>query len=266
MPAYQYKQAALQSFESAFSQARLDTYLKHAKLTNPQATNEDAVDLYIWNLQVSAAFQGPLHVLEVCLRNAMHSNLTQGFAIDWIDDPNFINSCIQAQYPPPQPGQKNNPPGPDLLRDIYKVRNRIAKGLAKKNARTARVGQQPTKSTVTVNDVVAGLDFGFWTILLDSRFERTLWRTILYHAFPHYVKVTGKPLDRWSVEKRFNALRDLRNRVMHHEPLFHRTLSQDFADISEAISWMYDDVAPWVDHHSRWTLIRKTQAHRPETF
>jgi hypothetical protein len=129
-----------------------------------------------------------------------------------------------------------------------------------------RKGYQPAKSSITVNDVVAGLDFGFWTILLDSRFEQTLWRTILYHAFPHYAKVTGNPLVRWPVEKRFNALRDLRNRVMHHEPLFHRALQQDFADISEAISWMYDDVAPWVDHHNRWSLIRTAQGSRPQTF
>lgn len=266
MPAYQYTQANLQSFDDAFSQARLDTYLQHAKLTNALATNEDALDLYIWNLQVSAAFQGPLHVLEVCLRNAMHVNLTLGFTKDWIDDPDFIHACIKAQYPPPQAGQKNNPPGPDLLRDIHKVRNRIAKALAKKNARALRIKQQPAKTTVTVNDVVAGLDFGFWTTMLDSRFEQSLWRTILYHAFPHYVGITGNPLDRWAVERRFNALRDLRNRVMHHEPLFHRTLQQDFADISEAISWMYNDIAPWVDHHSRWSLIRATQGNRPETF
>lgn len=266
MPAYQYTQAIIQSFRSAFSQARLDTYMQHARQKNTQATTEDALDLYIWNLQVSAAFQGPLHVLEVCLRNAMHLNLTLGFTNDWIDDPKFIHACIQAQYPPPQVGQKSNPPGPDLLRDVHKVRNRIARGLAKNNARTIRTGQQPGKTTVTVNDVVAGLDFGFWTTMLDSRFEQTLWRTILYHAFPHYAKITGNPLERKSVEKRFNALRDLRNRVMHHEPLFHRTLPQDFADISEAISWMYDDVASWVDHHCRWTRIQATQGNRPETF
>jgi hypothetical protein len=191
MPAYAYTQAILQSLNGAFSQARLDTYLQHARLAKSQATNEDALDLYIWNLQVSAAFQGPLHVLEICLRNAMHFNLALGFTKDWIDDPNFVHACIQAQYPPPQACQKSNPPGPDLLRDIHKVRNRVAKALSRKNLRTLRMGQRPPKKIVTVNDVVAGLDFGFWTKMLDSRFEQTLWRKILYHAFPHYAQVTG---------------------------------------------------------------------------
>jgi hypothetical protein len=266
MPAYQYSQGTTRSFQSALTQARLDTYLQHARQINPHATIEDALDLYIWNLQVSSAFQGPLHILEVCLRNALHFNLTLGFTADWIDDPQFIHACIQAQFPPPQAGQRSSPPGPDLLRDIHKVRNRIARDLTRKNARTVRTGTVPTKVAVMVNDVVAGLDFGFWTTLLDASFEQTLWRNILYHAFPHYASVTGNPLERKAVSKRFNALRDLRNRVMHHEPLFHRTLAQDFSDISDAVSWMYHDVGPWIDHHSRWTLVQATQGSRPETF
>jgi hypothetical protein len=91
MPAYAYTKAILQSLETAFSPARVDTYLDHVRIANAGATVEDALDLYIWNLQVSAAFQGPLHVLEVCLRNAMHLNLSLGFTADWIDDAKFIH-------------------------------------------------------------------------------------------------------------------------------------------------------------------------------
>jgi hypothetical protein len=119
---------------------------------------------------------------------------------------------------------------------------------------------------VTINDVVAGLDFGFWTTLLDSQFEQMLWRPTLYHAFPHYSRVSDLALNRGPVASRFNELRELRNRVMHHEPLFDRNLTQDFAAISEAISWMFDDVGPWIGHHSRWPIIRASQANRPETF
>jgi len=265
MPAYQYQQADVVALTAAFSQERLNTYIRHVRLANANATDEDALDLYVWNLQVSAAFQAPLHVLEVCLRNAMHTNLALGFRVDWIDDPGFILACVQAQYPALQPGQKFSRSGPDLLRDIHRVRNRLATALAKKSARAARTGQT-TKASVTVNDVVAGLDFGFWTTMLDSRFEQTLWRTILYHAFPNYTIVTGLPISRHEIEKRFNTLRDLRNRVMHHEPLFNRNLQTDFGNISEAISWISDSVPQWVDHHSQWPLIQARQGNRPETF
>jgi Abi-like protein len=266
VPAYQYSNAALKSFEDALSRARLDTYLRHARSKNPHASLGDALDLYIWNLQVSAALHGPLHVLEVCLRNALHRHLSLGFTSDWVDDPAFVHVCIRAQYPVPQPGQKSSPAGPDLLRDIYKVRNRVARSLARKNAHAVRRGQQPHKATVTINDIVAGLDFGFWTMLLDSQYEQTLWRTTLYHAFPHYSRISGLPLNRAPIASRFNGLRDLRNRVMHHEPLFERNLNRDFATVAETIAWMFDDVGPWIDHHSRWPVIQATQSSRPETF
>lgn len=266
MPAYQYTPPSIPSLTDAISQPRLDTYLRHARLTNPGATAEDSLDLYVWNLRVGAALHGPLHMLEVCLRNGLHSNLMLGFQGDWIDDPQFIHACVLAQYPAPQVGQQRSRPGPDLLKDIYKVRNRVAGGLAKKNARAARTGQMPAKTAVTINDVVAGLDFGFWTQMLHSQFEQTLWRPILHHAFPYFTKITGNALTRDVVEKRFNELRDLRNRVMHHEPLFNSNLPQNFANLSEAISWMYSDVGAWVDHHCLWPVIQQTQALRPETF
>jgi hypothetical protein len=145
VPAYQYSNAALQSFEAALSPARLDTYVRHATSKNPQASLEDALDLYIWNLQVSAALHGPLHVVEVCLRNALHTNLSLGFTKDWIDDPAFIHVCIRAQYRVPQPGQKSNPARPDLLREIHKVRNRAARSLARKNARASDAGSRLTR-------------------------------------------------------------------------------------------------------------------------
>lgn len=266
MPAYQYSPSAFQSLEDALSAARLDTYTRHALRKDPHASRQDVLDLYVWNLQVSAALQAPLHVAEVALRNALHENLTLGFTADWMDDPSFVNVCIRAQYPLPQPGQKSSSTGPDMLRDIHKVRSRVLRSLARKNAAAIRRGLTPAKTSVSVNDVVAGLDFGFWTTMLDSVFEQSLWRTILYHAFPHYPRITGLPLTRAPIERRFNDLRQLRNRVMHHEPLFDRNLAQDFASISDAIAWMYDDVGPWIDHHSRWPIIHASQADRPETF
>lgn len=266
MPAFQYNQAVLTALEDSLSKERLATYLNHAQQNNPAATLEDALDLYIWNLRVSGALQAPIHVLEVALRNALHLNLTMAFKNVWIDDPQFIHVCVTAQYPQPQPGQSYIPQGPDLLKDIHKVRNRIAKSLARKNAQAAKKKLPIAKNAPSVHDVVAGLDFGFWTTMLDEKFEQSLWRPILHHAFPHYSTRTGNPLERKPISARFNNLRDLRNRVMHHEPLFYRNVAQDFQDISDAISWMYDDVAPWVDHHSRWPLIQATQANRPETF
>jgi hypothetical protein len=43
-----------------------------------------ALRLYVWNIAVSSAFWGPLQVLEVVLRNALHDRLTARFSReDW---------------------------------------------------------------------------------------------------------------------------------------------------------------------------------------
>ncbi|HEY5424918.1 MAG TPA: hypothetical protein VIJ77_00030 [Candidatus Tumulicola sp.] len=267
MPAYEYTAAVVVSMEGALSAARIETYLEHAKKGDPAATATDDLDLYLWNLQVSAAFQGPLHLLEVSLRNAAHKQLTRCFGHDWIDAPNFIHACILAQYPPPQIGQKNHRMGPDLLKQIHRTRNRIARAVDAKNKTAAKAGKpRIAKMTPSVNDIVAGLDFGFWTSMLDRSFDQLLWRTALHHAFPRYAELSGKPVARIPIAQRLNKIRDLRNRVMQHEPLFKRNLQSDFDMISEAIAWMYADVELWADHHSRWPIIQLTQAKRPETF
>ena len=266
MPAFQYTATTQVAMETAIAAARLKTYVDHAVRKDPAATKDDALDLYVWNLQVSAAFQGPLHLLEVSLRNALHEQLSRHFGADWIDDPGFIHVCILAQFPPPQVGQKTYRWGPDLLKSIHKVRTRVAESLGVKIARALKKNAPITKKSVTVNDVVAGLDFGFWTTMLGSHFDQGLWRPALYRAFPNYAKVTGRALSRRRIAERLNALRNLRNRAMHYEPLFKRNLVVDFQSIGEAISWMYDDVSPWVDHHSRWPHVQAAQANRPETF
>jgi hypothetical protein len=151
-----------------------------------------------------------------------------------------------AQFPIPQPGQKSQRPGPDLLKSIHTVRNRAAEALLARNSKLARAKQPVTKASVSINDIVAGLDFGFWTTMLDHWFDQLLWRTALYRAFPHYTAVTGNPLVRKPIASRFTDLRNLRNRIMHHEPLFKRNLQQDFQWIFEAVSWMYSDVESWI--------------------
>jgi hypothetical protein len=62
----------------------------------------------------------------------------------------------------------------------------------------------------TAGRVVAELPFGFWRYLLASRYERTLWRTRLYLAFPGQGR-------RQPVYAKLAGLHQLRNRIAHHE-------------------------------------------------
>ena len=113
--------------------------------------------------------------------------------------------------------------------------------------------------TVTRDDphrIVATLSFGFWVSLLgpggrteDGRkanYEMTLWRPALRGAFVHRVKLTRR-----QAHHPLNALRVLRNRVAHHEPIFARDLIADHERILDVAGWISPATRTWIEHHSR---------------
>lgn len=98
--------------------------------------------------------------------------------------------------------------------------------------------------------VIAELKFSFWVGLLGPQYDGTIWRRCLYKAF---LAGGGKP--RKNVHARFNALRRFRNRIAHHEPIFHRAIKVTHIEIIEAIGWMCKQTAAWADHHSRFENV-----------
>ncbi len=94
--------------------------------------------------------------------------------------------------------------------------------------------------------IIAQLKFAFWVGLLGPRYDATLWRQSLHQGFK---ATTGKK--RSDAHGRINAIRRFRNRVAHHEPIYHKDLTILHAEILEAISWMCKDTMAWAKHHSR---------------
>ncbi|WP_035950746.1 hypothetical protein [Parafrankia sp. EUN1f] len=112
---------------------------------------EAGIRLYWWNSAVSAAFYGPLHCLEIGLRNTLHDTLRRHYARpDWW-------TLTQLK-----------PHGARKVKEAYEK-------LAGSDGR--QFGP---------DDVVATLTFGFWVALLSRGYDRTLWVPTLHRAFPHY--------------------------------------------------------------------------------
>lgn len=174
---------------------------------------ERALRLYLWNTEISAALYAPLRGLEVALRNALHRELSRVHGPHWYDAPAMpLASRAQA-----------------LIRDA-----------------TAAIAQQ--RKPVIPPRVVAELSFGFWVSLLgpgpSGLYEMRLWRPILHKAFPN------AKLPRKDAHHPPDRLRLLRNRIAHHEPIFTRTLADDYQSILQTLAWICADTAAWVSHHS----------------
>ncbi len=190
LPPYPYTNNILAELETFISRERLRTYLNAAR-----QDSTEAMQLYTWNTAISAAFYEPLQGLEVALRNAVHDQLSAQYGPTWFDNP--------------RSGLDNGAIG------------RISAAKTK----LTRDGQQ-----VTPSNIVAVLSFGFWTSLFHRGgaivrgqpgrrdYEMTLWRPALRRAFPNQQVLT-----RNQVYQSLNELRNLRNRIAHHEPIFFMT-------------------------------------------
>jgi hypothetical protein len=158
------------------------------------AGNQDlALRLYWWNVEVSAALYPGLHFLEIFLRNALHEELAHQYA--------RADWWATVQLA----GEGGNM--------ISAARRRLER----------TCGRTPNS-----DDVVAAMPFGFWVSLLSRSNETIMWRPALYRAFR-----PGYRGSRSEIHRRFERVRRLRNRVMHHEPVHMRYLEADHQRIYE---------------------------------
>ncbi len=164
-----------------FSQERLDGYLSHAKCNNSKT---DALMAYSWNMELSQSLYPALQILEITLRNSLHQALSVNFDTEyWFELP-FLHERERKQT-----NQAKD--------DLRKLNKKIEAGR-----------------------VVAELSFGFWTSLFDVRYEhgQILWPKLFKPTFPFLSK---RERTRAFLSRELNRIRFLRNRIFHHEPIWH---------------------------------------------
>ena len=103
---------------------------------------------------------------------------------------------------------------------------------------------------VTPGKIVAELKFAFWVGLVAPRYDATVWRASAHLAF----RASGAR-SRKQVHGRLNALRRFRNRIAHHEPIFHTDVARVHTEVLEAFEWMCAHTRAWTAHHSRVPAI-----------
>jgi hypothetical protein len=96
------------------------------------------------------------------------------------------------------------------------------------------------------NKVLAELSFRFWVGLFSRKYDR-LWVSQLQAAF------SPRPI-RQDLHVKLDRLRTLRNRIAHHEPILHRDLMADLADIKEIVGALSPTVLDWLNWHEQATI------------
>ena len=162
---------------------------------------------YLWNIALCEAFYPLLNGVEVALRNRVHAAMTMHTGKQWWMERN-------SKYLRPY--------------EIELAQRAISR-LRKKSKRQPRVGE-----------IVAELMLGFWVALFDPEYEQTYWHGNGLKAVMPYAP--RSELGCHKIRARLHRIRDLRNRVFHHEPIWHWLhLSALHEEILETTRWLSGD-------------------------
>jgi hypothetical protein len=198
---------------AALSPPRFQTYLD-AKY----GVYHDAMDLYEWNAKVSNALFFSMHVCEVVIRNAASDAISTVYGNQWP-----YSHAFHQSLPNPKGNRVFNP-----RRELQRV--------AKKH---------PTAS----GKVIADLKFMFWESMFTSRFDVQIWHNNLQVVLPHastVLSISSSSQLRHRIYKNLNLIRGVRNRIAHHEPIFHHKLQEVLDAANELVSCRCPSTYQWL--------------------
>lgn len=175
---------------------------------------------YLWNLAVCESLYSPIQLCEVSLRNTLHHHLSDRFGGHWFDS-----------------GSLN-------LTPWGRIEVQRAKDKLKKLKRSPDPGR-----------IVAELTFGFWTHLFQADYigPKGFLPQGIKQVFPKLEKSRHRPKE---IKQALDSIRDLRNRVFHHERVIHwKDLSDKHALMLDVIHWSSPELRELANSLDRFTVI-----------
>ncbi|MGS0740888.1 hypothetical protein ACVBEF_03480 [Glaciimonas sp. GG7] len=191
---------------------------------------DKATIAYPHNMLLAESMMPLLNIVEIALRNGIHQRLTHLYGrADWWE----------------------------LWTDmaLFVWQN--------KEVSNAKAKLSRRREPLTPDKIVAELTFGFWSSLFNTHFQDHLWKDLRL-VFPRCPKPQRQ---RKTISSALNQIRDLRNRVFHHEPLLWLvpTLMDQHTLGLQTINWLDPKLVDWLRPHDRllttwvsWSCVEKT--------
>lgn len=192
---------------------RLEKFRKNNLLTY---SDHETIQRYFYNIEISSEINKAIHILEVVLRNQISK--------EWNASLGVTNWPMSKQ-------------GIALGGKYQTMHDKIDQAMA-------RVG-----SSAKNGQVIAELSLGFWIHLFDSKFDVKNIK-LIKGIFPHRSQWNKSlTVEIKNIRKDLGYIADLRNRIAHHEPIFHqRDLNQKYDLILCYISEINPSCLDLVNH------------------
>lgn len=212
----------------------------------------DAVARYLWNMQIASALWPALHLTEVTFRNTIFrygERTTQGQKFVYLHG---IQCWLDAALPGRGPGQ---PPESILARNEAEE---VAQAIV-------RLGKNPLRRTP--GHLVSRLGFGFWVRCCNRPYEDgnkrgpQLWKAAVA-GFPN---APQRQRSRVGIRIAFDELREFRNDLAHHQPVWDRDPLKWNDRVIELLGWMNKGMSTAAKHCSTVEEIVRSGhvVHRP---
>jgi hypothetical protein len=209
----------VKALRKSISEARFARYLGESN-----GDQVMALRLYHWNSLLSQSLYLPLQMWEITLRNKLNYFLTWKYNQKWPYD----ERCIRQLARPEE--------------------KRLTEA---KQRQKQRRGVDP----VPTDALVADLSIGFWAALLTKSYDVPyVWRATLDRIFPHEPKI-----GRDNASALCDRLVDLRNRVAHHEAIYHLDLEARWKDLNRIIAAMCDGTGAYAQSACPFEEILKAR-------
>jgi len=184
-----------------------------------------AASAYVSNMLLAEATMPMLNVVEIALKNGIHRRLSIVYGrADWWEAWNG-DPTLQWQ-----------------LREVAGAKAKL----------------QRRAEATTPDKIVAELAFGFWSSLFNVHLQAALWKDLRL-VFPRCPKPQRQ---RHTISSALNQVRELRNRVFHHEQLLWLTppLIDLHAKGLEVVGWLDPQLLQWLRQYYRlpatWAAVR----------
>lgn len=211
----------IHALSRVLSAPRFATYL--AAMGGEKAA---ALELYRWNMELSAAFFVPMQICEVGVRNAIVTAIESVYGANWPWEKGFQISL------------RNPDTGYSPRRDLLDLASKLP----------------------TSGKIVAELKFIFWERMFTRSHDAAIWNSRFRTAFPYADRARTVQQLRADGFAALQKIRDLRNRIAHHEPIFRRDVQEEYDRLRAIIAWVDPVVAAWVDKVQQVTAFI---AHKP---
>lgn len=201
---------------------QVETHLNPDRL---DAYRQDGVDeattmaRYLLNMALCESLYSPLQIAEITLRNALHTCLSTRTGVDtWYDT---------IQLPQWQSTQ-----------------------IAEAKQRISRQGKP-----LTSGRIVAEQTFGFWVGFFTRPYMTS---GLAYHiARNAFAQAPRAERDIAKLTTKWQTVRDLRNRVFHHERVLHwQDLDEKHTEMLKLIGWMNPELEQLARILDRFTQVR----------